>query len=137
MQDTKQKTVLVVEVVEDEPSYQHILSEKLEQKGFGVVRARDGISGFDNAIEKHPDLILLDIIMPAMDGAEMLRKLRTSGAWGKNVPVFILTNVATPDDTLMKKIAEFAPTYYFEKTAISIDALIEKIHEQLSSTAGQ
>ncbi len=135
MEETKQKTVLVVEVVEDEPTYQRILTEKLIKEGFGVIRAQDGAVGLEDALAKHPDVILLDIIMPVMDGVEMLRKLRMSGEWGSTVPVFILTNVSSPDNEAMKSLAEFAPTYYFEKTDTSVDGLIEKIREQLGRTS--
>lgn len=135
MEDVKQKTVLVVEVVEDEPTYQRILTEKLIKEGFGVIRAKDGAIGLEDALAKHPDIILLDIMMPVMDGVEMLRKLRTSGEWGSTVPVFILTNVSSPDNEAMQSLAEFAPTYYFEKTDTSVDSLVEKIREQLGSAS--
>ncbi len=60
--------------------------------GFEVKTAVDGEEGLKLALEEHPDLILLDIKMPKMDGLTMLKNLRNDG-WGKHVPVFMLTNL--------------------------------------------
>lgn len=84
------KTILVVE--DDEP-IMRILNDKLQMEGFNVLIARDGKEGLKSAITNHPDLILLDILMPGMDGMEMLGKLRKD-KWGKKADVIILTNLS-------------------------------------------
>ena len=86
-------------IIEDETSLLNVLSEKLKLEGFEVLEAKNGEEGLGLAINQKPDLILLDIIMPKMDGITMLRKLREN-TWGKHVPVIILTNLSSGSDTL-------------------------------------
>jgi len=81
-------------IVEDDPSIVSILKAKFQVEGINVLMAEDGLVGLKMALESQPDLILLDIIMPVMDGLTMLKKLRESGEFGKQVPVVILTNLS-------------------------------------------
>ena len=83
------KSVLVVE---DEPSLLKILGETLTEAGFNVSTAKDGAEGLVMALKYHPDLILLDIVMPRMNGIEMIKNL-WQDKWGKNAQVVFLTNV--------------------------------------------
>jgi len=85
---TNKKTILIVE---DEAGIVQPLKEELLQAGFSVLTSDNGQLGLESSIKNHPDLILLDIKMPVMDGIEMLKKLREN-MWGENVPVIILTN---------------------------------------------
>jgi len=62
-------------VIEDEATLQKALTEVLEQADYEVFSALDGEKGWDLAVEENPDLILLDIILPKMDGFEVLRNL--------------------------------------------------------------
>lgn len=87
-------------IVEDEPEVLHVLSDMLKQNEFEVMEAKNGIEGLKVALNSKPDLILLDILMPVMDGLTMLKELKIDEAV-KNIPVIILTNYS---DT--KKIAE-------------------------------
>jgi len=77
-------------VVDDEPHLRQLLTFQLEATGFDVVQAADGREGVQLAIERRPDLVLLDVMMPEMDGYEVLRRLRASFAT-KHVPVIMLT----------------------------------------------
>jgi DNA-binding response OmpR family regulator len=89
----KQKKILVVD---DEPVLSDLLSSKLKEIGFAAIAAHDGDEGLKKALSERPDLILLDIIMPKMDGITMLKKLRQD-AWGKTVPVIVLSNLNTAE----------------------------------------
>ena len=80
-------------IVDDERSVREALREKLEKEGIEPIFAVDGEEGLRVCAEKNPDLILLDIIMPKMDGITMLRELRKTKL-GKNMPVIILTNLS-------------------------------------------
>ncbi|TSC61622.1 MAG: response regulator with CheY-like receiver domain and winged-helix DNA-binding domain [Parcubacteria group bacterium Gr01-1014_48] len=81
------KTVLVVD---DEKDVREALQDKFTSEGFQIITADDGDVGLTAALEKHPDLIILDVIMPNMSGWDVLEKLRQD-AWGANVPVIMLT----------------------------------------------
>jgi len=80
-------------IVEDEPILLKDLSNKFTKEGFEVLMAGDGQEGLNMAIQNHPDLILLDIVMPIMDGMTMLYQLRKD-PWGKNAEVVLLTNLS-------------------------------------------
>jgi two-component system alkaline phosphatase synthesis response regulator PhoP len=90
MKSTKKPSVLVVE---DEHPLRKVLSEKFTEEGFRVSNARNGLEGLVKAAKEHPDMILLDIVMPKMDGITMLSKLRKT-RWGKNAEVVLLTNLS-------------------------------------------
>lgn len=79
-------------VVEDESMIAKPLVDACRADGFDVLVAKDGKEGLAIALEEHPDLIVLDILMPKMSGLEMRRLLRED-AWGRDVPIMFLTNV--------------------------------------------
>ena len=85
------KTIGTILIVEDESSLVMALSEKFKHERFKVLTASNGKMGLKLALKNKPDLILLDILMPIMDGMTMLKKLRKD-PWVNNVFVFILTN---------------------------------------------
>lgn len=87
-------------LVEDEEFIVESIYNKLIAEGFDVIKAKNGFEGLQKASENHPDLILLDIIMPDMDGITMLKKLRED-EWGKTAKIIMLTNLSDAD-----KIAE-------------------------------
>lgn len=118
---------LKILVVEDENILRGVLIDMLNQSGFMATEAGDGEIGLEKALNEHPDLILLNILMPKIDGLTMLKKLRED-AWGKSVPVIFLTNV-DPDDEAQKKIIEYGASYYLIKTKISLESVINNIKE--------
>jgi DNA-binding response OmpR family regulator len=87
---TDPKTVLIIE---DEVPMRRVLVDAFIAQGFRVIEAGDGEDGLARAKAEHPDAILLDIILPKMDGLTVLRHLRDD-AWGKNAVVIILTNLS-------------------------------------------
>lgn len=126
------RKILVIEEVEDEDSLRRVLHDKFIHEGFSVFEAKDGEEGLDVAMREHPDLILLDLLMPKMDGLTMMQKLRESGEWGKKVPVVILTNLSADDDRINRIISEYEPAYYLVKADHTMEDLLEKIKERLS-----
>ena len=126
------KKVFLIEVVEDDTSLANVLQDKFKLEGFDAVMAKDGEEGLAVALSKHPDLILLDIMMPKMDGITMMKKLRNGDEWGKNVPIILLTNLSADDEKINWAIAENAPAYYLMKSNWTINDLVEKIRERLS-----
>lgn len=115
-------------VVEDEPSLLGALRAKLTQEGFDFIEARNGQTGLEQALKEKPDMILLDIIMPVMDGLTMLGKLREN-AWGKTVPVIIITNLSD-DEKVMEAVKQGSYDYLI-KSNWSIAEVISKIKEKL------
>jgi len=116
-------------VVEDDLPLRNILQNKLVREGFDVFEAKNGKEGLEIALAKHPDIILLDIIMPVMDGMTMLTKLRED-VWGADAKVFILTNLS---DT--KKVADAITqgSYdYLVKTDWTLEDIIIRIRERLA-----
>lgn len=124
--DQKQKTILVVE---DEPAYQNTLAAKLGQEGFVVLTANNGEEGLAISLEKHPDLILLDLQMPKMGGIEMAKKLRED-AWGKTANIIILTNAS--DVSTLEQAFEHEIFQYIVKSDTDLEALTEKIRDALT-----
>ena len=121
----------IILITEDEKSLRNALYDKLSNEGFSVLEAKDGVEGLEISLKEHPDLILLDLAMPKMDGMSMLKKLRED-MWGKDVPVIILTNLSSADEERNRDITELEPTYYFIKTDKKIEEIIEKIKERLN-----
>ncbi|MFA6375917.1 MAG: response regulator [Candidatus Paceibacterota bacterium] len=126
-----QKKILIVD---DEAVLLELLSSKVSQGGFLVVEARDGDEGLQKALSEHPDLILLDIIMPKMDGITMLKKLRLD-PWGKNVPVIILSNLNTAE-SVEKSLANGAYDYLI-KIDYTLDDLVRIVKNRLEKQESQ
>lgn len=81
-----------VAIVEDDQAISQMYRIKFETEGFEVETASNGKLGLELAEKMRPDIILLDLMMPEMNGDEMLTKLRAT-SWGKDIKVIILTNV--------------------------------------------
>ncbi len=123
---TDQKKIILV--VEDEEPLQLVLKDVLAVEGYLVLAAKNGIEGLEVALREHPDLILLDILMPKMDGLEMLKKLRED-EWGHKVPVIVLTNLSDNED--IAKAVEEDVFEYLVKTDIKINEVITRIREKI------
>jgi len=85
-------------VVDDEPDLVKLLTFRFEREGWEVITACDGHQGVTAAEEHHPDLIVLDIMMPVLDGMEALEQIRTSRGIHKT-PVVMLTAKNSAFDT--------------------------------------
>ncbi len=76
--------------IEDEPDQVMVIKTRLEANGYDVVTANDGLTGLKYATEESPDLILLDIIMPGMDGVEVAKRLKADEET-KDIPIIVIT----------------------------------------------
>lgn len=115
-------------IVEDERTLSKALAFKLTSEGFRVLQARDGEEGLESALRNKPDLILLDIIMPKMDGLTMLNKLRED-EWGKDMPIFMLTNLSNAED--VDRATKKGVYDYLIKSDWKLGEIIAKIKEEL------
>lgn len=120
-------------IAEDEVSMRQILAEKFAREGFVVIEALDGEEGISKALEETPDIILLDLMMPKVDGISMLKKIRAANAWGKKVPAIILTNLVA-NDNIISSVTETEPSYYLVKSDWRIDDIVQKVKERLDET---
>ena len=118
-------------VVDDEASFRSILNKELTRNGYKVFEAKDGKEGYKKAIETHPNLIILDILMQAGDGLTMLERLRATKE-EKSVKVIFLTNLEL-DAQVMKRAMRTKPLFYFVKTDTSLSSLLSKIDEELTT----
>lgn len=84
--------MIKIVIIEDDPTISQMYRIKFESDGFEVHLAANGQIGINVAEEVRPDIILLDLQMPEMDGTEALKIIRSQD-WGKTVPVIILTNL--------------------------------------------
>lgn len=116
-------------VIEDDTPLRKVLVAKLKESDYPVESAADGEEGLALALQLHPDLILLDLILPKKDGREVLHQLRAD-SWGRNVPVIILT-VLDADEKMLNEILAYHPAHYFIKSEWRLEDVIEKVKELL------
>ncbi len=120
------KTILVVE---DDVSLLNALTSKLRGEGFEVLEAKNGQVGLDLALKEHPDLMLLDVVMPRMDGISVMKELRQD-EWAKDLPVIVLTNLSYAKDTL--KEIEASGYDFLVKTDWKLSEVVVKVKEKLN-----
>ncbi len=121
----KRPKILIVE--DDEPLVE-VLSERFDNENFDVLIAKDGAQALLTALEKQPDVILLDIVMPQLDGLSMLKKLRTYEN-GKNIRVIVMTNLSDSKE-VHEALANGAHDFLV-KSDWAIADLVESVRNQL------
>lgn len=114
-------------IIEDEPVLSATLADNLSHEGFRTVQAMDGEEGLALALSEKPDLILLDILLPKMDGLTMLNKLRQD-EWGRDVPVIILSNLSEPSSVAA---AIETVNEYLVKVDWKLEDVVKKIKDKL------
>jgi CheY-like chemotaxis protein len=119
-------------IIEDEPDLLKVFSDMLEQDKFEVIEAKDGKEGLQVAIDSKPDLILLDILMPVMDGIAVLKEIKINEAL-KNIPVIVLTNYS--DNQKIAEAMEHGAYGYLIKINLKNDDLAKNIRSALSKNA--
>lgn len=127
--DTEPKKSILV--VEDDIALRKVLYDRLTDDGFAVAQAANGEEGLEEATRNHPDIIILDIFMPKMDGISMLAKLRSTDSWGKHVKVLVLTN--STDAETISKVTGFGSTEFLIKSEWGLEALVARIRENLAT----
>lgn len=120
-----QKKILVVE---DDKSLRTAIVEVLLSKDYLPIEADNGKEGVEKALAEHPDLILLDLVMPVMDGMQAMTEIRKDD-WGKKVPIIILTNLDSSDKRLTEDVIKGMPLYYLVKADIKIHDVVKMIEE--------
>jgi len=119
------KTILIAE---DEGPMLRALVDKFEKSGFKVFPAQDGEEGLSKALKEKPDILMLDIIMPKINGLELIKKIRDD-KWGEQVPIILLTNLS--DNDSVAEAAKYGVYDFLVKTDWHLDDIVKLVKERL------
>jgi two-component system, cell cycle response regulator DivK len=122
------KTALVIE---DNPDNMVLITRFLEKFGYRTLQAVTGMEGFEKALQKRPDFIILDIQLPDIEGTEVLRRIRSSEI-GSSIPVIAMTSYAMSGDR--EKLLSAGCDGYIEKP-IDPERVISQIRQLTGETA--
>lgn len=117
-----------IAIIEDDPVINQMYRMKFEADGFEVQIADNGKRGVDLVESFHPNIILLDLQMPNMDGAEALSEIR-SHDWGKDIPVIILTNLG--EEEAPKSLRSLGIHSYIVKADLTPRQVVARAKEAL------
>lgn len=117
-----------IAIIEDDPVISQMYLMKFEADDFEVQAADNGRDGVTLVEKFSPDIILLDIQMPEMDGPEALKEIRAS-AWGKDVPVIILTNLG--EEEAPKNLRALGIHSYIVKADLTPRQVVERVKAAL------
>lgn len=121
-----QKTKILI--IEDENALADVLEAKLKKEGYEVSVAYDGEDGYQRIKESSPDLILLDIVMPKMDGYEVMEKLNEDNI---KIPIIIISNSGQPVE--IEKTKKLGAIDHLIKTQFDPDEVVKKVNKHLGS----
>ena len=111
-------------IVEDDRFLRELMVRKLKMENFEVIEAEDGEQGLKKMKEEKPDLVLLDLILPEMDGFEVLEQKRKDDEI-KNIPVIILSNLGQKEE--IDRGLQLGAKDYLVKAQFSPSEIIEKV----------
>ena len=124
---TKQKVL----IVEDDDAIATMYSMKLELSKFDVKRAANGHEGIELIDSFHPDIVLLDLMMPVMSGVETLEHLRDNDQLNKDFKLLILSNMGDID--IAEKIKDFGVHDFIIKADLSRTQVVDKVQHLLKN----
>ncbi len=116
-------------VVEDDELMLRMYTKLLSFVGFDTVVAKDGEEGLQKAKSENPSLIVLDIMMPKVNGLDVLKSLKADKET-QNIPVVLLTNVS--DDEVLTEAFKLGATGYLIKSQIANNELVDEIKQYLN-----
>ena len=111
-------------VIEDDQFFMELVAKELATGGFGVVQAPDGKRGLEKVRQSNPDLILLDLLLPDIDGFEVLSTVKQDSGTS-NIPVIILSNLSSKED--IERGLKLGASDYLIKSQFSLPEVIDKI----------
>jgi len=123
--------MIKVAIVEDDQTIAQMYRMKFQSEGFEVGMAEDGQVGLEMIKNMNPDIVLLDLMMPVMNGEEMLEKLRKQ-PWGKNLPVVILTNMG--EQEIPEKVKKLGVKAIILKADMTPRQVTDLVKKQLNIT---
>lgn len=126
MDDGQKKKILLVE---DDDTLAEVYRQRLELEGFKVRRSNNGEIALKDAVEFHPDLVLLDVMMPNLNGFDVLDILRNSPQT-RNVHIIMLTALSQPKDA--EKAKQLGADDFLVKSQVVIGDVVQRIKHQLN-----
>ena len=124
---SKKKPKIII--VEDDPNLLDLYAYEFKNLGFDVIKAEDGMQGLASTVSEKPDLVILDVMLPKLDGISMLKELRlTPGDVGRT-PVIVLT--ALSDTSFANEALRLGANEYFVKTDFMPRKMMVKIKKYL------
>jgi len=114
-------------LIDDDLEFTSMLSEMCTADGFTVFISHTGKDGLVQALTNHPDVIISDLFMPELSGADLAKELRTD-EWGKNVPILLLTNMSKADIALDDSLN----VECLLKTDVTLDEIVAKAKSLLA-----
>ena len=115
-------------VCDDEQDLREAMATALSEAGFDVLTAENGAKGFELAVREKPDLIMLDIRMPEMDGLTALERLRAD-EWGKTANIMLLTVLDDVDS--VSRASEHGVSDYLVKSDLKLEDVVARVKEKL------
>ena len=122
--------MIKIAIIEDDAVISQMYRMKFEAEGFEVQIAANGKLGVELVEKMRPDVILLDIRMPEMNGAEALAKIRATD-WGKHIPVLVLTNVG--EEEAPHSLRSLGIHSYIVKADLTPRQVTERVKEVLAT----
>jgi DNA-binding response OmpR family regulator len=114
-------------LVEDNQHIQRIFRDKFQREGFQVTTAADGEQGVRLAQEGHPDAVLLDIMLPVLDGFEVLKRLRADPSLS-GTPIFMLSNRSGADD--VQRALTLGARQFYAKGTVPLQEMVSRIRDE-------
>ncbi len=115
-------------IVEDDTFLQGLASQKLSKEGFQVVAISDGNQAYETIVKEKPNLVLLDLMMPGVDGFQVLEKMNADSTV-KGIPVIVFSNLSEDKD--INRAKELGATEFMVKSNFTLDELVEKVKSVL------
>lgn len=112
-------------IVEDDVFIQDVYNVKFSQEGFEVIVAENGVDALEILKSFIPDVIMLDIMMPRVDGVEVLKKIKSENAL-KDIPIMILTNISEKEK--MEEVMNLGANFYLIKSHFTPTEILDKVN---------
>lgn len=122
--------MIKIAIIEDDPTISQMYRMKFEADGFEVRLAANGHIGVKLVEEFRPDVILLDLQMPELNGVEALQQIRTHN-WGKTIPVIILTNLG--EEEAPKELRNLGVSNYIVKANLTPRQVVDQVKAAIKS----
>lgn len=118
-----------IQLVEDDDTLAEVYRQRLELEGFDVIRSNNGEAALKDAVEGHPDLILLDVMMPNLNGFDVLDILRNSPQT-RNIHIIMLTALSQPKDA--ERAKELGADDFLVKSQVVIGDVVARVKHHLN-----